>query len=182
MCNAGSGLTGHYAHVTAASRRGRWVLGGCALIALVVVGAVAWNAHFGTWATLHQAADDFEPPDGFVELDRWDQGTDLCWISCDEARVVVLYRVDLDVEAACEALPTATESLGRDLPERRFPLGLCSGVNDLAGLDGRGTVGWSIDQAEALTEDPFYPYDAIRAKAGRMDGLAAVVIFNSGLD
>lgn len=167
-------------------RRRQWVLGGCALAVLVVVGAVAWEARYGTWATLHRAADDFDPPSGFVEIGRWDQGTAFCWISCDEARVVVLYSVDFDEAGACDALPVAIESIGKELPlpERpiQIPLGSCSGANDLPGLNGRGTVGWSIDQAEDLAEDPFYAYEPVRADAARLAGLAAVVVFNSGLD
>lgn len=168
--------------VTMASRRRRWLRVGCALVALVVAGAVAREVMYGTWATLHQSADQFVPPEGFVEVDRWDQGTVLCVISCDEARVVVLYRVDVDEEAACGTMPTAMEKIGTRLPDREIALGLCSGVHELPRLDGRGTVGWSIEQAEELADDPFYPYDQVRAEASRMDGLAATVVFNSGLD
>ena len=164
------------------SRRRRWVFGGCAFVVLVVVGAVGWEARYGTWATLHRAADDFEPPNGFAEVERWDQGTAFCVISCDEARVVVLYRVDLEGESACESLQTAMEQVGEDLPERRFGSGLCSGVNELPGLNGRGTVGWSVEQAEELVDDPFYAYEPLGGEASRIDGLAAVVVFSSGLD
>ena len=72
MIDASSGHSGQC--VAVARRRGRgWASAGCLVI--IVLGFVAYQARWGTWATLHRQADRLDLPAGFDEMHREDEGT-----------------------------------------------------------------------------------------------------------
>lgn len=157
-------------------RRRGWVIVGCALA--VVLGVVVYQARSGTWATLHRAADRLDPPAAFEEVHRRDEGTALCVVSCDVARVRILYRIMVPADEACAAFAAAIAAVASDVENDPIPGDICGGSGTAKGADV--LVGWGIRRVEVTAEDP-YEVEWVRSEASRLEGLVAVVVFSRGI-
>ncbi len=162
------------------SKRRQW-----AVVAIVVgipaISVAVYMAGWSTWPTLHRQVDRFESPPGFVEVSRKDEGTAVCIISCDEARVRILYSITGDPEDACKTLRAAVSAVTTDMKELVIGSDVCGGSGDMARVGGDATVGWAIRDADDAADDP-YEVEWVSAEARDLDGLVATVVFNSGID
>lgn len=82
-------------------------------------------------------------------------------------------------EEACAALSDAIAEIATDVENGGLAGDVCGGFGETSG--GDGSVGWAIRKAEAAASDQ-YEVEWVSARASRLDGMVAIVVFNSGID
>lgn len=92
----------------------RILIAGSAVVSLSVLALVVWTIVDvrSTWERLDEAAETYEPPNGFEVVAQVRQGTALCFVSCDKgggASVTVVMTVDGSIQRACDRI---RESVG----------------------------------------------------------------------
>lgn len=97
----------------------------CASVPVVLL-AATWFDSRSTWASVDDASESFEVPEGFTEVERVSQGPRWCIVMCSEDAVVVttLLTTSLPQSEACARLLAQLDRLTTDL--QRGDRGRCS--------------------------------------------------------
>ena len=152
--------------------------GAVGLVALLGVRAIR-----GTWTRLERAEAALGVPAGFELLDRRREGTDVCVISCDEARIRLVFRSTAPIESACARSMAAAERVSDDLGGGLTSETTCAAWGALDGAGEDASVGLSLGSAATVAADE-YEVDWVRELGRRQaeDDLLLVVVLNSGID
>lgn len=150
------------------------------LVLLLSVAVLVYAFHFSQKPKLERATANFTAPVGSTEIGRRSEGSWLCFISCDEPRVRIVYRTDENSSAACTSLRDALMRESDDLSDLNLGWD-CSYTGPLNDGGSRATVGGSVLEVSSARSDPsLNPW--VKGLIRDEEGYVAVVVFNSGLD
>lgn len=153
------------------------------MLTLVLAGGVAYQQRYssGIWGDLEEAEARLGTTEGFEKLDSRREGTTVCLVSCNEARIIVALQTDLAPDAACAAMLAAVSALSDDAAEGNDTRG-CAVSGRLDGM-GDANVTALIRPADEIASIADYEPGWVRDEAERVAGSLFVEMYlNSGID
>ncbi len=156
------------------------------LVLAAIVAVFVRSRWFGPWPKLRNEVARFGVPDGMRLALKMERGSEACFISCDEPRIVVVFRDIRDAHAACDSVRRRSEQ--HELHLRPAP--------DYVAVPERTACFYeaSLDRvgSEAVASVAVLPGEELqrfswltggeRARGLTHDQIVAVVLFNSGID
>jgi hypothetical protein len=168
---------------TAATARRRWSrrvgVGVCAVVAIggLAVGIALKRESDRIWRELRASSARFAPPTGWERIGSAEQGKTFCVISCDEARVTLVFRASETPSTACDNARRAvyeqigrTESLG----------GPCTWVARASSIGDDGKVIVNAETVQTLPAN-LRPRGFARG-VGRGNPTFVTITFSSGIE
>lgn len=143
-----------------------------------------------TWRTLERVQRRLATPNGFTPLGSEREGTTLCIISCDEARLVAAFRTVEPLATACDRVLHQARRISHDVAfddtffeeDRTERDHSCFVSGDLDEIDG-GSFTAIVHPVGAVTSVPDYePAWIRRAALHARQGLIVEIRLNSGID
>jgi hypothetical protein len=84
--------------------RPRWLAPIGVTLGIAITGVAYAQPYLKIWPRLERAANRFPTQPGMTVVESVREGTTFCPISCDEARITIVYRTPLSPEQACARL------------------------------------------------------------------------------
>lgn len=80
----------------------------------LILGWILLSGRSGSWRVIRSASQEFVAPRDWMEIGRSEAGSNLCFVSCDEPRIYIVYEVPGTPTEACSlALEVAEQQLQR---------------------------------------------------------------------
>lgn len=170
-------------------RRPLLLLAVAVAIALLVPAGVFVRSHwFGPWPRLRDEVSRLSVPDAFRLVDRKEEGSESCFISCDEPRITLIFVTDLDDGEACRWLESQVREIAEDVhpwdPHRLIPApgAACHWQGKLPEAGDDATLSASIEPGASLLSSPYRSGYRGQPPAVMPTDRVAYFLFNSGID